>query len=90
LLNTILEIQKSVKTTLEIQKVKMASWTIYHFQCRFDQSPILGIWLCKIAQWIYFTTSVQTDSVKVESVVHGGQRIPLLEMVVTLWHIHYF
>ncbi len=28
--------------------------------------------------------SVQTDSVKVESVVRRGQRIPILEMVVTL------
>ncbi len=31
------------------------------------------------------TTLVQTDSVKVESVVHRGQRLPNLEMVVMLY-----
>lgn len=48
-----------------------------------DRIPIMGIWLCKIAQWIYFAASVQTDSVKVESVVRCGQRCSFLQW---LWH----
>lgn len=36
--------------------------------------PILGIWRHKSGEWIYSTTSVQTDSVNIESVVRCGQR----------------
>lgn len=49
------------------QKVKMTSWTIYHFRCRFSRVPILAKCLCH-------TISVQTDSVNMECVVRCGQR----------------
>lgn len=34
---------------------------------------------------LYYMISVQADSIKVESVVHRGQRISKMEMIVPPW-----
>lgn len=48
----------------------------------FWESAMSTIWVFEVN----LTISVQTDSVKVESAVRCGQRIPKLENVVTLWY----